>query len=88
MAAVSKEKQQAKIRSYIVTTEIQELGMFYAAETEHQDKSDCAPHEEIAEVIVLHAFYSKVSHSMKVENPELEVWSESVAELLDLDPKE
>ncbi|KAK1297443.1 Peptide methionine sulfoxide reductase A5 [Acorus calamus] len=36
MAAVSKEKQQAKIRSNIVTTQIQELGMFYAAETEHQ----------------------------------------------------
>ncbi|KAK1297634.1 Peptide methionine sulfoxide reductase A5 [Acorus calamus] len=36
MAAVSKEKQQAKIRSNIVTTQIQELGMFYVAETEHQ----------------------------------------------------
>ncbi|KAK1310994.1 Peptide methionine sulfoxide reductase A5 [Acorus calamus] len=35
MAAISKEKQQAKIRSNIVTTQIQELDMFYAAETEH-----------------------------------------------------
>ncbi|KAK1266451.1 hypothetical protein QJS04_geneDACA016299 [Acorus gramineus] len=45
-------------------------------------RSDTIPRE------VLHAFYSKVSPSVKVENPELVVWSESVAELLDLDPKE
>ncbi|RRT63990.1 hypothetical protein B296_00006455 [Ensete ventricosum] len=31
---------------------------------------------------------SRVSPSAKVENPELVAWSESVAELLDLDPKE
>ncbi|KAK1282305.1 Peptide methionine sulfoxide reductase A5 [Acorus calamus] len=36
MAAISKEKQHAKIRSNIVTTQIQELGMFYAAKTENQ----------------------------------------------------
>ncbi|KAK1299580.1 hypothetical protein QJS10_CPB13g01095 [Acorus calamus] len=53
-----------------------------------QDKSGHAPDEETMEVIVLHAFYSKVSPSVMDENPELVVWSESVVELLDLDPKE
>ncbi|PIA48574.1 hypothetical protein AQUCO_01400871v1 [Aquilegia coerulea] len=37
---------------------------------------------------VLHACYTKVSPSVEVENPQLVAWSESVAELLDLDPKE
>ncbi|XP_020526478.1 uncharacterized protein LOC18439798 isoform X2 [Amborella trichopoda] len=37
---------------------------------------------------VLHACYTKVSPSVEVDNPELVVWSESVAGLLDLDPKE
>ncbi|CAL9060912.1 unnamed protein product [Musa banksii] len=37
---------------------------------------------------VLHACYSRVSPSAEVENPELVAWSESVAELLDLDQKE
>ncbi|KAK6937063.1 Protein adenylyltransferase SelO [Dillenia turbinata] len=37
---------------------------------------------------VLHACYSRVSPSVEVENPQLVAWSESVAELLDLDPKE
>lgn len=37
---------------------------------------------------VLHACYTKVSPSVEVENPQLVGWSESVAELLDLDDKE
>ncbi|XP_073153723.1 uncharacterized protein [Henckelia pumila] len=37
---------------------------------------------------VFHACYSKVSPSAKVENPQLVAWSDSVAELLDLDPRE
>ncbi|XP_065865675.1 uncharacterized protein [Euphorbia lathyris] len=37
---------------------------------------------------VFRACYSKVSPSTEVENPQLVAWSESVAELLDLDPKE
>ncbi|XP_010257453.1 PREDICTED: uncharacterized protein LOC104597547 [Nelumbo nucifera] len=37
---------------------------------------------------VLHACYTKVSPSAEVENPKLVTWSESVAELIDLDPKE
>eukprot|EP00252_Welwitschia_mirabilis_P007391 TRINITY_DN18694_c0_g1_i1.p1 TRINITY_DN18694_c0_g1~~TRINITY_DN18694_c0_g1_i1.p1 ORF type:complete len:661 (+),score=110.59 TRINITY_DN18694_c0_g1_i1:99-2081(+) len=37
---------------------------------------------------VLHACYTKVSPSVQVENPELVVWSDKVAELLELDPKE
>ncbi|KAI3936289.1 hypothetical protein MKW92_041485 [Papaver armeniacum] len=37
---------------------------------------------------VFHACYSKVSPSVEVENPELIAWSKSVAELLELDPKE
>lgn len=37
---------------------------------------------------VLHACYTKISPSVEVENPQLVAWSESVAELLDLDPKE
>ncbi|KAI3791331.1 hypothetical protein L2E82_05092 [Cichorium intybus] len=45
-------------------------------------RSDIMPRE------VLHACYSKVSPSVQVENPQLVAWSESVAEILDLDPKE
>ncbi|KAH7860947.1 hypothetical protein Vadar_019836 [Vaccinium darrowii] len=37
---------------------------------------------------VFHACYTKVSPSVEVENPQLVAWSVSVAELLDLDPKE
>ncbi|KZV44359.1 selenoprotein O [Dorcoceras hygrometricum] len=37
---------------------------------------------------VFHSCYSKVSPSAEVENPQLVAWSDSVAELLDLDPKE
>lgn len=37
---------------------------------------------------VLHACYTKVSPSAQVENPELVAWSDSVAQLLDLDPRE
>ncbi|RWW31444.1 hypothetical protein GW17_00003929 [Ensete ventricosum] len=36
LAAVSKEREQAKSRSSLVTTEIQQLGVFYPAEAEHQ----------------------------------------------------
>ncbi|XP_077254132.1 uncharacterized protein LOC143893073 [Tasmannia lanceolata] len=45
-------------------------------------RTDSIPRE------VLHACYTKVSPSAEVENPELVAWSELVAELLDLDPKE
>ncbi|MCO5605563.1 hypothetical protein L7F22_059746 [Adiantum nelumboides] len=37
---------------------------------------------------VPHACYTKVSPSVKVDNPQLVSWSESCAELLDLDPQE
>ncbi|MCO5568145.1 hypothetical protein L7F22_021841 [Adiantum nelumboides] len=37
---------------------------------------------------VLHACYTKVSPTVKVDNPQLVSWSESCAELLDLDPQE
>ncbi|KAG9142931.1 hypothetical protein Leryth_006205 [Lithospermum erythrorhizon] len=37
---------------------------------------------------VLHACYTKVSPSAEVDNPQLVVWSELVAEILELDPKE
>nr|XP_043618444.1 peptide methionine sulfoxide reductase A5 [Erigeron canadensis] len=36
LAAVSKEREQMKSRSSIVTTQIQQLGTFYPAEPEHQ----------------------------------------------------
>ncbi|XP_010265882.1 PREDICTED: uncharacterized protein LOC104603525 [Nelumbo nucifera] len=45
-------------------------------------RTDTIPRE------VLHACYTKVSPSAEVDNPKLVAWSESVAELLDLDPKE
>nr|XP_010943527.1 uncharacterized protein LOC105061237 [Elaeis guineensis] len=45
-------------------------------------RTDAIPRE------VLHACYTKVSPSAEVEKPELVVWSESVAKLLDLDPRE
>lgn len=45
-------------------------------------RTDLIPRE------VLHACYTKVSPSVEVEKPELVAWSESVADLLDLDPIE
>ncbi|KAF8410478.1 hypothetical protein HHK36_003007 [Tetracentron sinense] len=36
LAAVSKEREQTKSKSSIVTTQIQQLGLFYPAEPEHQ----------------------------------------------------
>ncbi|WOL12961.1 peptide methionine sulfoxide reductase A5 [Canna indica] len=36
LAAASKEREQAKSRNSVVTTEIQQLGVFYPAEAEHQ----------------------------------------------------
>ncbi|KAI3989086.1 hypothetical protein MKX01_033122, partial [Papaver californicum] len=36
LASVSKEREQTKSRSSIVTTQIQQLGTFYPAEPEHQ----------------------------------------------------
>ncbi|WOK95295.1 hypothetical protein Cni_G04002 [Canna indica] len=45
-------------------------------------RTDAIPRE------VLHACYTKVTPSAEVENPTLVAWSEKVAELLDLDPKE
>ncbi|XP_066377599.1 uncharacterized protein [Miscanthus floridulus] len=45
-------------------------------------RSDAIPRE------VLHACYSKVCPSVKVDNPKLVAWSDSVADLLDLDHKE
>ncbi|GFP80002.1 upf0061 protein azosea38000 [Phtheirospermum japonicum] len=45
-------------------------------------RSDLTPRE------VLHSCYTKVSPSAEVDNPQLVAWSDSVAELLDLDPKE
>ncbi|KAL3519166.1 hypothetical protein ACH5RR_021755 [Cinchona calisaya] len=46
------------------------------------------PRTDIIPREVLHACYTKVSPSAEVENPQLVSWSEWVAELLDLDPKE
>ncbi|KAL4611926.1 hypothetical protein ACB092_08G161200 [Castanea dentata] len=45
-------------------------------------RTDSIPRE------VLHACYTKVLPSAEVENPQLVAWSESVAELLELDPQE
>ncbi|KAH6836231.1 selenoprotein O [Perilla frutescens var. hirtella] len=45
-------------------------------------RSDSIPRE------VLHSCYTKVYPSAEVDNPQLVAWSDSVAELLDLDPKE
>jgi len=36
LAALSKEKEQAKDRSSVITTQIQPLGVFHPAEPEHQ----------------------------------------------------
>eukprot|EP00262_Sarcandra_glabra_P011968 TRINITY_DN2977_c0_g1_i1.p1 TRINITY_DN2977_c0_g1~~TRINITY_DN2977_c0_g1_i1.p1 ORF type:complete len:647 (-),score=91.90 TRINITY_DN2977_c0_g1_i1:109-2049(-) len=54
----------------------------FARELPGDPRTDAIPRQ------VLHACYTKVSPSAEVENPELVVWSESVAELLDLHPKE
>ncbi|WRX31866.1 Protein adenylyltransferase SelO - like 1 [Theobroma cacao] len=45
-------------------------------------RSDSIPRQ------VLHACYTKVLPSAEVENPKLVAWSDSVADLLDLNPKE
>ncbi|KAL7126844.1 hypothetical protein ABFS83_14G213400 [Erythranthe nasuta] len=45
-------------------------------------RTDLIPRE------VLHSCYTKVSPSVEVDNPQLVAWSDSVAELLELDPKE
>lgn len=37
---------------------------------------------------ILHSCYTRVSPSAEVDNPQLVAWSDSVAELLDLDKKE
>ncbi|KAK9129023.1 hypothetical protein Syun_017820 [Stephania yunnanensis] len=54
----------------------------FVRELPGDSRSDVMPRE------VLHACYTKVSPSVEVENPQLVAWSDSVAELLDLDPKE
>ncbi|KAM0002209.1 putative protein adenylyltransferase SelO [Helianthus debilis subsp. tardiflorus] len=46
------------------------------------------PRTDVMQRQVHHACYSKVSPSVQVENPQLVAWSESVAEILDLDHKE
>ncbi|MFS8005658.1 putative protein adenylyltransferase SelO [Helianthus anomalus] len=46
------------------------------------------PRTDVVPRQVFHACYSKVSPSVQVDNPKLVAWSESVAEILDLDPKE
>ena len=37
LVAISKEREQTKLKSSIVTTHIQQLGMFYPAEPKHHD---------------------------------------------------
>ncbi|KAL5765082.1 hypothetical protein ACOSQ2_017676 [Xanthoceras sorbifolium] len=54
----------------------------FVGELPGDPRSDSIPRE------VLHACYTKVSPSVEVDNPQLVAWSESVAQLLDLDPKE
>ncbi|KAJ0714115.1 putative virus capsid protein, alpha-helical [Helianthus annuus] len=46
------------------------------------------PRTDVIPRQVFHACYSKVSPSVQVDNPKIVAWSESVAEILDLDPKE
>ncbi|KGN66443.1 uncharacterized protein LOC101218327 [Cucumis sativus] len=46
------------------------------------------PRTDIIPREVLHACYSKVLPSVEVQSPQLVAWSESVADLLDLDPQE
>ncbi|XP_019240643.1 PREDICTED: uncharacterized protein LOC109220637 isoform X2 [Nicotiana attenuata] len=54
----------------------------FVRELPGDSRSDSIPRE------VLHACYTKVLPSVKVDNPQLVAWSESVAELLELDPKD
>nr|VDC78698.1 unnamed protein product [Brassica rapa] len=46
------------------------------------------PRSDVISRKVFHACYSKVSPSVQVDDPQLVSWSDSVAELLDLHPKE
>ncbi|XP_062228816.1 uncharacterized protein LOC133926763 [Phragmites australis] len=54
----------------------------FVRELPSDPRSDAMPRE------VLHACYTKVSPSAKVDNPKLVAWSDSVADLLDLDHNE
>ncbi|KAG2334201.1 hypothetical protein Bca52824_005381 [Brassica carinata] len=46
------------------------------------------PRSDVISRKVFHACYSKVSPSVQVDDPQLVSWSDSVADLLNLDPKE
>ncbi|PIN18969.1 putative protein (YdiU family) [Handroanthus impetiginosus] len=46
------------------------------------------PRTDIIPREVLHSCYTKVSPSVQVDNPQLVAWSDSVAELFNLDPEE
>ncbi|CAH8303484.1 unnamed protein product, partial [Eruca vesicaria subsp. sativa] len=48
----------------------------------------CDPRTDVISRKVFNACYSKVSPSVQVDDPQLVSWSDSVAELLDLHPKE
>ncbi|KAE8697067.1 callose synthase 3-like [Hibiscus syriacus] len=54
----------------------------FVRELPDDPRSDSIPRE------VFHACYTKVLPSVEIENPKLVAWSDSVADLLDLDPNE
>ncbi|KAK1548950.1 hypothetical protein Q3G72_032766 [Acer saccharum] len=70
--------------SNVANSRLQDLNWdhSFVRELPGDPRTDSIPRE------VLHACYTKVSPSVEVENPQLVAWSESVAQFLDLDPKE
>ncbi|XP_058073429.1 uncharacterized protein LOC131222395 isoform X2 [Magnolia sinica] len=76
--------QDTNLSNGSVRSKIEDLNWdhSFVRELPGDSRTDAIPRQ------VLHACYTKVLPSAKVENPELVAWSEPVAELLDLDLKE
>ncbi|KAL3850072.1 hypothetical protein ACJIZ3_011954 [Penstemon smallii] len=81
---VSSDNNNSSISQSRVKLKLEELKWdnSFVRELPGDPRTDLIPRE------VLHACYTKVSPSVEVDNPQLVAWSDSVAELLDLDPKE
>ncbi|KAE8734741.1 putative ATP binding protein [Hibiscus syriacus] len=81
---INEENKNKNVKLSLVKLSLEDLNWdhSFVRELPGDAQSDSIPRQ------VLHACYTKVLPSAEVENPELVVWSDSVADLLDLDPKE
>ncbi|KAK8940864.1 hypothetical protein KSP39_PZI010675 [Platanthera zijinensis] len=83
-AAGEEDSADERVRENSSCLKLEELNWdhSFVRELPGDPRSDLMPRQ------VLHACYTKVLPSAEVENPELVVWSDSVAKLLNLDPNE